>query len=156
MPTEVDWARLAMAIDAEGTIDIQVYRDKSTKPGKVYVGDRMRVLIANTDPRLPLWCQQKFGAHISRCKYQYKKHHRPCFKWIIMANKALFVLQNCLPYLLLKKDQAELAIAWQLTKTRKYARKGVPEAVRANRIALDTEIKRLKHIPLDHFYEKPN
>jgi hypothetical protein len=154
MPSEIDCARMAMAIDTEGTIDIHNYRDP-THPGREYLCDRMGVLVANTDPRLPMWCKENFGGSVIVCKYKAKAHHRILFKWTIYANKAMFVLQTCLPFMLLKKDQAELAILWQSTKTRKYAKSGIPAAIRVERERLHSEITRLKHVPLDHLY-RPN
>jgi hypothetical protein len=152
MPTELDYARLAAFIDGEGCI--LVY-DRKASPKDIDKHwkrtTQLLVCVRNTDPRLPMWCREKFGGSIGRSYPEPPR--RNSFLWRLPYQKAGKVLQACLPFFLLKREQAIVAIAIQETMNKKYGRRGVPENIRAKRDALMAELKRLKHVPLQDFYK---
>ncbi|HEV8525223.1 MAG TPA: hypothetical protein VGQ71_12040 [Terriglobales bacterium] len=112
-PTKLDWVRLAAYIDGEGSILI-TERHYKTSP---YLGMYIRVVLANTDPRLCLWAQERFGGVFVISQRDKPAHHKTPYKWHVSCNQAACILERCLPYLLLKREQAEIALAFQSTVT---------------------------------------
>jgi hypothetical protein len=131
---EVDWARLAAFIDGEGHIRVV---SKVVK-ARGYRQDYVEVIVGNTDPRLSVWLKDLFGGSIpkpsastSRCKVMYR--------WTIACAAAARVLQGCLPYFIIKRDQAEIALAFHSTLKRRGV-KGTPDFVRASRADLKSKL----------------
>jgi hypothetical protein len=110
-PTREDWIRLAAFIDGEGSILIN---ERNTQ-GKSNWGPWLRVVIANTDPRLPRWLRMTFGGGAVVARRRAKANHRHAIKWHVSCRQAEEILRNCLPFLLLKKEQAEIALAYRET-----------------------------------------
>lgn len=108
--TPIDWARLAAYIDGEGHIALN---ENKMGNGKHYA--YLRVIVTNTDPRLIVWCQRLFGGGVLRGKQQPNAKWKRCFKWTATCRHAEAVLRGCLPYFVLKRDQAELGLAFQET-----------------------------------------
>jgi hypothetical protein len=145
MPTEIDWARLAAYIDGEGCVDIvpagrNFHATHHRRPQL-----QVRIQIGNTDPRLPVWCKENFGGSTRLATKQNPKW-RASMYWIINSAKAVEILKNCYPYFLLKREQAEIAIAFQKTVTRPGV-KGYPDSVHDYRHELSETMKALKVAP---------
>ena len=103
---ENDLAYLAGIIDGEGCIDIPK-QSKST----VRVPRTIRIVITNTSPILIDWLVHKFdGKAYERKKGNYK--HR-CWSVYWHCRKAEALLVEVLPYLKIKREQAELALSFQ-------------------------------------------
>lgn len=107
--TPIDWARLAAFIDGEGHIALN---QNMMSNGKPYA--YLRVVVTNTDPRLIVWCQRLFGGGICR-QTRVQLNQQNCFKWTATCRHAEAILQGCLPYFVLKRDQAEIGLAFQAT-----------------------------------------
>ena len=110
----VDWARLAAYIDGEGHIALN---ENTMTGGKKYA--YLRVIVTNTDPRLIVWLQRTFGGGVLR-NARVQDGWRNCFKWTATCRHAEGILRGCLPYFILKRDQAEIGLAFQ--ETMKYHR----------------------------------
>ena len=112
-PTRGDWIRLAAFVDGEGMIDIHegVPKIRVRPTPNLF----LRVVILNTDPRLPLWCKGTFGGSVLPGGRPRKASHRPTFVWAVSARQAARVVRGCLPHLLLKREQAEVALAFYET-----------------------------------------
>lgn len=110
-PTREDWIRLAAFIDGEGSILINERRSAK----RTNWGSWLRVVIANTDPRLPRWLLLTFGGTIVVARRRAKENHRYAIKWHVSCRQAEELLRECLPFLLIKKEQAEIALAFQET-----------------------------------------
>lgn len=108
---EIDWARLAAYIDGEGCITIS-----NTKGSQAQY---MKVFIANTDPRLMEWCRDNFGGTINGKKRVNREKHKPCYVWTVCSQMAWVVLLGCMPYFIIKREQAEIALSFQRTMSRK-------------------------------------
>ena len=97
----IDLARLAAYIDGEGHIRI-------SGPGKRWT-DHIGLRIANTDYKLHVWLKGTFGGYISvvrgRCQ-----HYKKCWSWNASGNLSYALLKACIPYFIMKLDQAEIAI----------------------------------------------
>lgn len=120
-PSEMDWARLAAYVDGEGSI----LMTERHYPGKDYLGMYIRVVVSNCDPRLPRWCSQTFGGVFVVSSRQQKSNHRLGLKWHVSCRHAEWVLRNIRPYLLLKGEQADVALAFQETLDPAARRRGL-------------------------------
>lgn len=111
---DVDCARLAAFIDGEGCIKVTKKAD-SRRPGKLYY--RFSIEIANTDPRLSQWCKSVFGGIIVFRDMGPK--WKDAYTWSATEKRAEAILRRVLPFLLLKRAQADVALAYRDTFRRK-------------------------------------
>jgi hypothetical protein len=104
MPTEVELAYAAGILDGEGCISV---RKKENRNGRIcyYCG----LAIAMVDQEVPRWLLTTFGGFLYTSSRKTKAW-RTVYIWRV-ENKALMdFLSSILPYLILKKKRAELAI----------------------------------------------
>lgn len=112
IPTDIDWAQLASFIDGEGSIRInEVPYDRARK---IYYNCNLHVFISNTDIRLMNHFKSLFGGSIHVGNHK-TNNHRTCYKWCVAAKKAEAILKGCLPYFIIKREQAEVALAFRAT-----------------------------------------
>lgn len=107
-----DWIRLAAFIDGEGTIVISNGSAIYNKNGRVYL--TLRVQISNTDIRLMQWLKSTFGGSISSIRPSTDRA-KPAFIWTVGSMAAEAVVRGCRPFLLLKREQADIAISFRET-----------------------------------------
>jgi hypothetical protein len=113
-PSTVDWARMAAYIDGEGSILINTR--KSTAHATDASGFYLRVTVTNTDVRLMAWLMETFGGSFhdnNPEKYYEGKNWKKAYWWGASSQKGAWILFNCLPYFIIKRDQAELGIQLQ-------------------------------------------
>ena len=136
----IDWARMAAYIDGEGCIRIR----------PVSTGRRNHALelsLTNTDYRLLSWISTTFGGKVYKavgCKTTTKKN---VWRWQANPNESKAILEGCLPYFIVKREQAEIGIAFKnLCEQQKASRevvrgKGVPEHILSQRQGFVIELK---------------
>lgn len=100
----VDLARLAAYIDGEGHISI------TSKDGGT-VASHMMIQVGNTDPRLSTWLKGTFGGNLKDVTTPIRK--KRYWLWYANGRVGAELLRQCLPYFVMKRDQAEIAIAFQ-------------------------------------------
>lgn len=106
MPTEIDYARLAAFIDGEGCICI-------CRTGRKH---KLDVHVTNTNFILLNWCMQTFGGWTTPNKGKKQTEKRKALGyWRIYRRQAASLLRLCLPYFIIKREQAEVAIRFQET-----------------------------------------
>lgn len=92
-------------IDGEGCISIAKY----TKVGKASVYHSLQVQVGSTDEWLCQWLKMQYGGCVS-----YRPSSRPrwndAWNWSVSGRKAAEFLKLLLPYLQLKRPQAEIAL----------------------------------------------
>jgi hypothetical protein len=144
-PSPLDWARLAAYIDGEGSILINTQKRGEDKA----VGFYLRVTVANTDVRLPIWLKETFGGTYKDANtpsYYVGKNWRRCYHWGASAHRAAWVLYNCMPYFIIKPDQAVLGI--QLQESLSHFTRGpgrrVPSEIREQRRELKRRLLQMK------------
>lgn len=101
MPTDTELAYTAGILDGEGCIRIL----KDTYGLSVTVG--------NTDVALLDWLERVWGGKIYGKAYQKLKWYpnsKPFKQWQIYGLKATSMLELCIPYMVIKKDRAEVAL----------------------------------------------
>ena len=107
-PTQIDWAMLAAYIDGEGCIELR--HVSKSKP--IY---SLVITISNTNPLLSLWLRDRFDGKILKKHIGENNHRRPAFNWCCYTKLAEKILQNCLPYFVIKRHEAEIGIAYRAT-----------------------------------------
>jgi hypothetical protein len=143
---QIDWARLAAYIDGEGNVDIAVQVHKPPFEGRGRYG-YAKITVSNTDPRLTQWLLKNFGGSIQVRKTHSTRSGRqqrwkPCYNWVLSNTRAALLLRGCLPYFIIKREQAELAIAFQATVVR-CGVKGTPQHVLEHRAELKAKLRAL-------------
>ena len=115
----LDLAYFAGFIDGEGCISIATQgrslRDKS------FVNYRLEVRVGSTNLWVLQLLKMQFAGWIYPMRKPIKPTHKQCWVWVIYSKQAREVLEVLLPYLKLKKAEAEVGIAWQ--KDRRSGRK---------------------------------
>lgn len=112
---DIDWARLAAFIDGEGSIVIARARPMA-KYRQRSISYSLNVTITNTSPQLIAWLNGNFGGSVHSKKLA--GGHRPIWSWHLLEKQAEAVLQKCLPYFIIKQQQAEIGIAFCTLKAR--------------------------------------
>lgn len=137
-PTEIDLAMMAAYIDGEGCITSTVASSSKWKNPSLSI----ELSIANTDPRLVDWCQKRFGGRIYRTIHK-NPNWMDAYGWKVSCRQAREVLEACLPYFIIKREQAELAIALENTKAR-WGQRGAPIEVHQKRWEIRNQLSALK------------
>ena len=128
---EISWQYLAGFLDGEGSIG-------TTHSGKSRLVTG-RVTIANTNHELLHLLKAQFGGSVSVRKAGSKPGWRPFGSVTWTGRKAQYILERVLPYLILKREQAELCL--QLIRMRDQ-----PKSVR-----FDWVHRPLPKMPSRHF-----
>lgn len=138
-----DWARLAAFIDGEGSIWIA--KHVTTRKCSYH----LVVRITNTDPRLFVWIGHRFGGIGSFGIYKNNgfPSERMMQRWELCSSRAALILKGCLPYFVMKREQAELAIAFQEAKDAIKWRRLSPK-VNAERDVMYEKLREMKTPPI--------
>lgn len=108
-PDSHDWARLAAYIDGEGSINFS----PKNGPGGVLLSGRVQV--TNTDVRLMAWVGNVFGMKIHFRQTGQPERWKPCY-WATAENyRGAWIAKNCMPWFVMKADQAQLLLDHQQT-----------------------------------------
>lgn len=106
----LDIRYVAGLFDGEGWV--RADDSKKTQKGHTRRSYQMVVGIAMTERPLIEMLHAKFGGNFSVRKHP-SPTHRPCFSWTAASNIALAFLRQVEPHLIVKKEQARLAILLQ-------------------------------------------
>src|SRR4051812_24103916 len=95
--------------DGEGCVQIRVSYPRGTKSYS------MRLQVSQVDVRPLEMLQQRWGGSL-----RLEPHRpRPIWRWCLQAHQAQAFLEEILPYLVVKRDQAEIAISFQRRRRKK-------------------------------------
>lgn len=136
----MDQTRLAWAagiVDADGCIAIQ--RHTHTRTGKSGLSFTMYVSVSNNIPEMLVELQSLFGGGISDAAKQ--KSTTAHWRWEVSCKKAETMLRRILPYLIAKKNQAEVALS-----SREFVRRGRTGSDKVALFGAYKELKNLKHL----------
>ena len=103
-------------LDGEGFIGISKNKSSRYSRGYSFI---LSVTITNTNEWLIQWLKLQFGGTIiSSSSHARKtdKNWKPQWVWRVRDNKAKEFLELILPYIQIKKAQAEIAIRFQIAK----------------------------------------
>lgn len=113
-------AYVAGLFDGEGSVFIL----RKIRNGRYFYW--MEISITNTDQALIDWIQSVVGARKSLQPETYSINGKPIFRWRASAVQASNVLKMIMPWLRIKRDRAEIAIAFQEALSAK-AKHAVPD-----------------------------
>lgn len=138
VPKDVDWARLAAYIDGEGTIGIN--RGRKRLGGFCY---DPTLTVANSDMRLISWLVDTFGG--KPYPFAKQKHsRRQLWVWRPATLDTHWVVEQCLPYFIAKRDQAEILIAFEKVRRPYRWNPKVPVAVMEEKDSMYSKLRELK------------
>lgn len=104
--TELEKAYIAGFFDGEGSVIVRAAIHNNI------INYELIISIGQNDTSVLRYIQQIFGGRIANPKYEFtRKKQTPDLR--MEASKASFFLEMILPYLKVKRKQAELAIAFQ-------------------------------------------
>jgi len=121
----------------------------------------VEVSVANADPRLMQWLKIRFGGNINRSDppTANKKKHA-IYKWYTACSVSHEILKGCLPYFVIKRNQAEIAISFrELTQCRpesgkkKWGVYGMPVELKQIQYNLREQLQNTRTL---HFEETVN
>lgn len=120
-------AYIAGVIDGDGYIGLSKKRTLDQRSGYSY---RPVVSVSNTKVELLFWLEQITGVGSICAMKRSNLAHKQAFIWQTWSQRAADILRLILPYLILKKKQAELMVSY----TEKHGgsnRKGINGLTRA-------------------------
>jgi hypothetical protein len=144
---KTDLAYFAGIVDGEGSIVIHAQHQSKGK-----YSDRKRmtsyvltVSVANTNEWIIRQLQFSFGGYVGITAHR-NAYRRTCYEWNITSVRAMNFLIMLLPYLKIKKPQAEIGIKFQKNKTSRNLRwKRLANEDIANREATKILIQKLNN-----------
>ena len=104
---------LAGLFDGEGCVLIGYRKTGNPRFLSMYIS------ITNQDPRPLKACFQEYGGGILTRSI---RPDWPCYRWQTGSRKALRFLKDVLPWLIIKKEEAEVAIQFQEKKKKGHKR----------------------------------
>ncbi|HEX3523619.1 MAG TPA: LAGLIDADG family homing endonuclease [Stellaceae bacterium] len=107
-----DLAYLAGFIDGEGSISIFPGTSRGRRR------DNLRLDIYNTNEAVLQWIKRTFGGRIHKVGRPKARNTKQEYVWAAGAQCAAQILKACLPFLKIKRTQAELFIQHQATSRR--------------------------------------
>lgn len=128
--TITDLAYAAAFIDGEGCVGIKRSKGIRPKRGSVSPEYRVYILAANTHKGVIDWMQDKFGGSIGFQAKGYCKNgleRKICYRWRIASSSAITFLRLIRPYMIVKKDQADICFMFQTSVKNLGGRKSIPE-----------------------------
>lgn len=117
--TPPELAYIAGFFDGEGYIGI------TFRQGKGYRWRTLQAKVGNTNEWVINYLKFSFGGSIYKRKVY--GNQRQSFDWTLVGNQAASFLKLILPFLKLKRPQAEIAIRFQERKSKRNWRKMPPE-----------------------------
>lgn len=141
---ERDLIYMAALVDGEGTITAR----QTTSPVTGREAIHCRVIVANSYAPLMTWLSDAFGGKLSEPRTTRSIKHKPVMTWYVGSSEAIRLCVRLLPYLKVKRRQAEIVIALgKLSYTYVPGQRGrfVSPEIRASRAPLLDEIRALNH-----------
>ena len=147
--TNEQLAYLAGIIDGEGSIYIGCY-SHNPKTGTPHY--QTKIEVSNTSETLIDWLIANFQGN--KTKYLYsqlpKNSKRDVYRWTIWSDHVGFLCQAMLPYLIIKKREAEIMIEIRKTYDITHTQKGHQGLVPIKQSVLDDRARLYKEIKALH------
>lgn len=109
----LSWKYIAGLVDGEGCIDFQCHTDKRNKVQRLYLVPRLRVAMAENASFVLKLLEENHGGKIWQdLRSRYNPNWSNAAYWQLQGKKMRPFLQNLIKHLLIKKEQAKLAMWW--------------------------------------------
>lgn len=140
--TSTEIAYIAGLIDGEGSIGIYAFNKSKVRPHKTF---GLVMTITNTYLPVLLWIRENLGGTLKSAGGL--KSRRPCWHLQWYGKKASAVLELTVPYMRIKKRQAELAIAFieQRKSRARYKWPYLTDEAAANDERIADEVRAINH-----------
>lgn len=146
-PRETEIAYFAGIFDGEGCIQIKKNKPTAKLKNPTYC---LHICVGNTDARMILFINNIFPSYVqNRC--EKRANRRRQFLWVANGYYASLILQKILPFLIIKKDQAEVFIKCAKTFEEYYGVFGTPKEIVELREKYRVECMDLKTIEFPPF-----
>ncbi len=140
---ETECAYLAGIVDGEGNIGL-VRRPPKPECGEISPTFLDYVKISNTDYRMLAWVKDKVGAGSIYAEARVKERCRKIYTWHISSEKSADFLAQVYPYLVVKKEQADVIFLFRKTfDKRRFCKRGLSSEIIALREFYCGEMVRL-------------
>ena len=97
-------------MDGEGCIAI---RRRVEMPRNPRVSYMLVVQISMTHEGVVSAVHKAFGGAMSEIKWHRRMNNRPAYQWRLYSTACAAFLEKCIPYLIVKRDEAQLGISFQ-------------------------------------------
>jgi LAGLIDADG endonuclease len=134
MWNDVQLSYLAGIMDGEGTFNIGLTKNKFNS----------RMYVVNTDERLIHWLKNTFGGLTYTRNSLKNPHWKTKYEWIIEKAQIDPICKLIIPFLIIKKEQAELMVKFRTTFI-KGKRPDLTEEIRSFRTKCFENMKKLNH-----------
>jgi hypothetical protein len=127
MVKDVELAYIAGMLDGEGTISINRHKRTDIKLNTPSLRYKLFINVVNTNEDVIRFIHKIFGVGNVQFRDRSKEFHRQNqFKWQVDGDKAKDVLKSLLPYMIIKKEETEIAIEFQelLNKQENFGHRG--------------------------------
>ena len=132
----IQLAYAAGIIDGEGSFYIGCNKSLNNKFNS-------RVYVVNTDIRLIQWLKQTFGGLTYSRKSIKNQNWKTKYEWILEKSRIDEFCHKILPYLIIKKQHAEIMIKFR--KTFRKQSRPVPQDILTTRFECLQNLKKLNH-----------
>lgn len=115
-------AYAAGIVDGEGSIDVQISKPSGSRKNPSY---RVRLKVSMCDSEAIDLFIKLFGGY-KTLRQRKNPNQRPIFEWVIRSKTAERALIEIIPFLLVKKPRAEIAIelSRRIDRNKMYSKKG--------------------------------
>jgi hypothetical protein len=111
--TKENLAYIAGIVDGEGCLSLTGGKRLAyDSRGKKYRAFQLTFRVVNTSRVLIEWLNQTSGIGTVRLLADHLDNRKPVHSWLISANDCRQILPLLLPYLVIKRRQAEIIIDW--------------------------------------------
>lgn len=114
-------AYAAGLIDGEGTINVTMKKGRDRADGTRRGGGscgrfhELTIQVSNTDARMIQWLFSQFGGTLNVRDMRKYSNARTQYRWVAHSRLAGTILRAVLPYLVTKKEHAELGLQLRAT-----------------------------------------
>ena len=108
MPTDLENAYFAGLLDGEGSVALKRSHDLHRKHNHYYPS----VTITNTHKGVCDLAKEIYGGCVYERKSPSRNGYKPLFDWLLSSRMADGFLRLVLPYLIIKKEQAQLVLTF--------------------------------------------
>ena len=120
LSTRDDCIYAAGLFDGEGSAVLTIRKVKNRNDAaRPYRSVVLCASIANTYLPVLVWVKERWGGTISGTVRSRAQDRRPCFIWNTNSKNAGLFLADIAPFVRIKRDQVENALAFQATKRRR-------------------------------------
>ena len=120
---------------------------------------RLKLEVNNIDPRMPQMLYEMFGG----TRYLHpaqRPNERQLYRWCAHDALAGRIIAQIYPYLVIKKEQAEIALQIAATFPIRTSKPGerrwhkLPKSIKKLRVELAQQLKDLKRVDYSQYYEQ--